>query len=84
VNETTNYKNTVDVTIDILVRVLYILAFPTIALTENSKHKWVRALGQTGTVIPMLPWTLLVLICAFIITTIGETIYNILKGWEKV
>ncbi len=31
---------------------------PTQEFTKSSSKKWVRALGEIGVIIPMLPWTI--------------------------
>lgn len=54
-----------------LVRFMFCLFLPTIALTRKSQNKTVRALGQIGAVFPLLPLTflgsLVTLVCVFCI-----------------
>jgi len=83
-NETVEDKDTVDVTINTLVQIAYIIAFPTKALTENNPHKLVRALGQIGLIIPMLPWTFLMLVCAAVLIIIYALSCSAIDWWKDV
>lgn len=65
-------------------QILRIIFVPTLALTENSERKIVRALGRIGTIIPFLPLTilfLLLLILAGFITDCCESVQNKVRRW---
>lgn len=66
------------------VAVLYAIAFPTKYFTMGNKYKIIRALGEVGLFLPMLPWTVLMGLLISILFIFLSILLPIVEWWEAI
>lgn len=62
----------------------YAIAFPTKYFTLNNKRKGIRALGEIGVYLPMLPWTVAAVLLILITFLVLSGIVSVMDWWDNV
>lgn len=70
------------------IEIIPAVVFPTKEFTKNSKYKLVRAMGQIGIVVPMLPYTIVILVLFMVLgaclIALGNVSSTVSEWWSEV